>query len=81
MTNVLPFYLKALNGETGYRCSLPVFRNLDRGSDYNFPVFHNLIKLELHVDNWSCWNLLPKILASSPNLQTLLLPWVSYTQL
>ncbi|KAK1384708.1 F-box domain-containing protein [Heracleum sosnowskyi] len=48
---------------------------LDGVSDYDLPIFHNLVKLVLRVDNWSCWELLPNILASSPNLESLLLPW------
>ncbi|KAK1384707.1 FBD domain-containing protein [Heracleum sosnowskyi] len=63
----------ALDGDTRY--GLSIYHNVNCGSDYEFPIFHNLIKLELRVDNWTCWKLLPKILASSPNLQTLLLPW------
>ncbi|KAL1820551.1 hypothetical protein ACET3Z_015420 [Daucus carota] len=43
--------------------------------DYHLPTFRDLIELKILVDNWSCWNLLPKMLASSPNLQSLLLPW------
>nr|XP_017245676.1 PREDICTED: uncharacterized protein LOC108217352 [Daucus carota subsp. sativus] len=46
---------------------------LDDASEYCLPTFHNLVQLELLVDNWSCWKLLPNMLASSPKLQTLLL--------
>ncbi|KAK1393639.1 hypothetical protein POM88_012695 [Heracleum sosnowskyi] len=67
----------ALDGDTRY--GLPIYHNVNCGSDYEFPIFHNLIKLELRVDNWTCWKLLPKILANSRNLQTLLLPWLRHT--
>lgn len=47
---------------------------LSRASDYRFPTFHNLTELELIVDAWSGWTLLPHILGSSPNLETLVFP-------
>ncbi|XP_059631951.1 F-box/LRR-repeat protein At4g14103-like [Cornus florida] len=39
--------------------------------DYTLPTFHNLTRLELTVDGWKGWNLLPKLLASSPILEVL----------
>lgn len=47
---------------------------LSYASDYSFPTFHNLSQLELIVDAWSGWTLLPYILGSSPNLERLVFP-------
>lgn len=47
---------------------------LSYASDYSFPTFHNLSQLELIVDAWSSWTLLPYILGSSPNLESLVFP-------
>ncbi|XP_017245705.1 probable FBD-associated F-box protein At1g32375 [Daucus carota subsp. sativus] len=44
---------------------------LNRISDLNLPILPSLIELELRVNRWTCWTVLPKILGSSPNLQSL----------
>ncbi|KAL1815583.1 hypothetical protein ACET3Z_018157 [Daucus carota] len=47
---------------------------LSYASDFSFPTFHDLSHLELIVDAWSGWTLLPSILGSAPNLETLVFP-------
>lgn len=49
-------------------------RALGCASDYEFPTFHNLTKLELCVEAWSGETLLQAFLASSPILQSLVFP-------
>ncbi|KAL1815584.1 hypothetical protein ACET3Z_018158 [Daucus carota] len=47
---------------------------LSYASDFSFPTFYDLSHLELIVDAWSGWTLLPSILGSAPNLETLVFP-------
>lgn len=73
--NFFPYLLQI--NMTNIFC-LSYMKALSYASDYCFPTFHNLSQLELIVDAWSGWTLLPYILGSSPNLESLVFPQVSY---
>lgn len=54
---------------TGY-----TLRTLLHSENTGFPIFHNLVNLELGFDSWNGPKMLPTLLRASPKLETLSLP-------
>ncbi|XP_063939925.1 F-box/LRR-repeat protein At4g14103-like isoform X2 [Daucus carota subsp. sativus] len=47
---------------------------IESAKNYKFPLFHNLVRLELGANKEAGWDLLAELLQSTPNLEVLVFP-------